>query len=198
MDPDLRAHINMPLVPINREGLYVIIAVPGVSILGCPCVLTYSFTNYSRLKRNAEEVRNYIAASSGGAKVSVDQQSGSLSKQPSAADVARMGDAFSSTASFKDHDAGNAISADLGRQRAGDAKGSDVSDAGLNANDAFPVLARQKAYGAVTGALLDGVGNGDAAAAVASATTVDAAVAYSIMAANVSRGTKRDSFAEGV
>ncbi|KAH7936689.1 hypothetical protein HPB49_002651 [Dermacentor silvarum] len=62
MDPELRAHANMPVVLTNREGLYVIIAVLGIAILSCTCVLTYSFTNYSRLKRNAEEVRNYIAA----------------------------------------------------------------------------------------------------------------------------------------
>ncbi|KAH8026636.1 hypothetical protein HPB51_023146 [Rhipicephalus microplus] len=38
-----------------------VIAVLAVSILGCGGVLTYSFTNYAKLKRNAEEVRNYIA-----------------------------------------------------------------------------------------------------------------------------------------
>lgn len=54
--------MNLPVVLLNRDGLYVIIAVLGVSILGCACVLTYSFANYSKLKHNAEEVRNYIAS----------------------------------------------------------------------------------------------------------------------------------------
>lgn len=62
MEPELQTQVNLPVVLINREGLYVIIAVLGVSILGCACVLTYSFTNYNKLKRNAEEVRNYIAS----------------------------------------------------------------------------------------------------------------------------------------
>ncbi|KAL1436111.1 hypothetical protein MTO96_010856 [Rhipicephalus appendiculatus] len=56
-------------VLINREGLYVIAAVLGVSTPGCACVLTYSFTkysftNYNELKRNAEEMRQYIPARS--------------------------------------------------------------------------------------------------------------------------------------
>ncbi|KAH7934383.1 hypothetical protein HPB49_025353 [Dermacentor silvarum] len=38
-----------------------IIAVLEVSILGCACVLAYSLGNYSKVKKNAEEVRNYIA-----------------------------------------------------------------------------------------------------------------------------------------
>ncbi|KAH6947818.1 hypothetical protein HPB50_021547 [Hyalomma asiaticum] len=60
MDPELQAQVNMPVVLMNREGLYAIVAVLGVSILGCACVLTYSFTNYSKMKRNAEEVRSYM------------------------------------------------------------------------------------------------------------------------------------------
>lgn len=72
MEAGLHTQVSLPVVLINREGLYVIIAVLGVSILGCACVLTYSFTNYTKLKKNAEEVRNYIssktklAAQSGG------------------------------------------------------------------------------------------------------------------------------------
>lgn len=55
---------NLPVVLMNREDLYVIVAVLGVSLPGCACVLTYSFANYNRLKRNAEEMRQYIAARS--------------------------------------------------------------------------------------------------------------------------------------
>ncbi|XP_077544701.1 uncharacterized protein LOC144157839 [Haemaphysalis longicornis] len=62
MEPELQTRVNLPVVLLNREGLYVIIAVLGVSILGCVCVLTYSFLNYSKLKSNAEEVRRYIAS----------------------------------------------------------------------------------------------------------------------------------------
>lgn len=62
MDPELRTEVNLPIVIVNRESLYVIIAVLGISILGCACVLTYSFINYHKLKRNAEEVRSYIPA----------------------------------------------------------------------------------------------------------------------------------------
>ncbi|KAH7960714.1 hypothetical protein HPB49_022519 [Dermacentor silvarum] len=190
--PELRAHATLPVVLINRGGLYVIIAVLDVSILGCACVLTYSFTNYSRLKRNAEEVRNYIAASAGVAKVAGDKKS--LSKQPSAADDARMGDALASSVSFKDLvDAGNAISTDLRRQRAVDGNGSGVSSAGRSgrsANDTFLELARQEASGAVKGALQDGVGDNGALAAVVAARTVGVTVAYSIMAANGSTTTK--------
>ncbi|KAH9364066.1 hypothetical protein HPB48_010710 [Haemaphysalis longicornis] len=63
MEPELQARVNLQAqVLLNREGLYVIIVVLGASILGCVCVLTYSFLNYSKLKSNAAEVRNYIAA----------------------------------------------------------------------------------------------------------------------------------------
>ncbi|KAL1467329.1 hypothetical protein MTO96_026212 [Rhipicephalus appendiculatus] len=62
MDAELQTSVNLPVVLINRKGLYVIIAVLGVSILGCVGVLTYSFTNYAKLKRNVEEVRSYIAS----------------------------------------------------------------------------------------------------------------------------------------
>ncbi|KAH6935753.1 hypothetical protein HPB50_009320 [Hyalomma asiaticum] len=62
MESEIQARVNIPVVLVNREGLYVIIAVLGVSILGCAGVLTYSFSNYAKLKRNAEEVRNYIAS----------------------------------------------------------------------------------------------------------------------------------------
>ncbi|KAL3251835.1 hypothetical protein MRX96_055034 [Rhipicephalus microplus] len=61
MDAEPHTSVNFPVVLISRRGLYVIIAVLAVSILGCGGVLTYSFTNYAKLKRNAEEVRNYIA-----------------------------------------------------------------------------------------------------------------------------------------
>ncbi|KAH7985667.1 hypothetical protein HPB51_026777 [Rhipicephalus microplus] len=81
MEGELQTRVNVPVVLVNRECLYVIIAVLGVSILGCAGVLTYSFTNHAKLKRNAEEVRNYIASR---AKVA-DQLSGG--KQVTAANA---------------------------------------------------------------------------------------------------------------
>ncbi|KAL3229852.1 hypothetical protein MRX96_003569 [Rhipicephalus microplus] len=62
MDAEPQTSVNLPVVLISRRGLYVIIAVLTVSILGCGGVLTYSFTNYAKLNRNAEDVRNYIAS----------------------------------------------------------------------------------------------------------------------------------------
>ncbi|KAH7968433.1 hypothetical protein HPB52_008412 [Rhipicephalus sanguineus] len=62
MDAELQTRVSLPVVLINRKGLYVIIAVLGVSILGCAGVLTYSFSSYAKLKQNAEEVRSYIAS----------------------------------------------------------------------------------------------------------------------------------------
>lgn len=62
MEAELQTRVNLPVVLVNREGLYVIVAVLGVSILGCAGVLTYSFTNYAKLKRNADEARAYIAS----------------------------------------------------------------------------------------------------------------------------------------
>lgn len=82
MEPDLHTQVNLPVVLINREGLYVIIAVLGVSILGCACVLTYSFTNYNKLKRNAEEVRSYIAS-----RASIANQHGGKLPEARRADV---------------------------------------------------------------------------------------------------------------
>ncbi|KAH7942152.1 hypothetical protein HPB49_021251 [Dermacentor silvarum] len=60
METEVQARVGLPVVLVNRDGLYVIIAVLGVSILGCACVLTYSLGNYGKMKKNAEEVRNYI------------------------------------------------------------------------------------------------------------------------------------------
>ncbi|KAH7971595.1 hypothetical protein HPB52_000338 [Rhipicephalus sanguineus] len=61
MEPEVQARANLPVVLVNREGLYVIIGVMSASILGCACVLAYSLSNYDKLRKNAEEVRNYIA-----------------------------------------------------------------------------------------------------------------------------------------
>ncbi|KAH7942144.1 hypothetical protein HPB49_021242 [Dermacentor silvarum] len=74
MEPEVQARLSLPVVLAHSEGLYVIIAVLGVSILGCACVLTYSLGNYGKMKKNAEEVRNYIAHLT--TKAAVDEHSG--------------------------------------------------------------------------------------------------------------------------
>ncbi|KAL3199506.1 hypothetical protein MRX96_013832 [Rhipicephalus microplus] len=58
----LETRVSIPVVFVNRHDLYVIVAVLGVAILGCACVLGYSFSNFAILKRNAEEVRSYNAS----------------------------------------------------------------------------------------------------------------------------------------
>ncbi|KAK8764142.1 hypothetical protein V5799_033248 [Amblyomma americanum] len=62
MDAELQALVNLPVVLVHRKDLYVIVAVLSVSILGCACVLGYSFTNNARLKSSAEMLRAYIAS----------------------------------------------------------------------------------------------------------------------------------------
>ncbi|KAL3194306.1 hypothetical protein MRX96_016433 [Rhipicephalus microplus] len=57
----------------KREDLYVIIVELEVFIPVFACVLTYSFANYTRSKRNAEDLRQYIA-SADGVGVTADQQ----------------------------------------------------------------------------------------------------------------------------
>ncbi|KAH7942154.1 hypothetical protein HPB49_021253 [Dermacentor silvarum] len=94
MEPEVRARLSLPVVLVNREGLYVIIAVLGVSILGCACVLTYSPSHYGKLKKNAEEVRNYIAPR--GIKATAGEHGGG--KKTAAAVDAATSDAHSVTA----------------------------------------------------------------------------------------------------
>ncbi|KAH7982585.1 hypothetical protein HPB52_005774 [Rhipicephalus sanguineus] len=62
MESELETRVNLPVVQVNRGGLYAVVAVLGIVILACVCVLAYSFSNYAMLKRNAEEMRLYIAS----------------------------------------------------------------------------------------------------------------------------------------
>lgn len=121
MESELQTQVNLPVVLINREGLYVIIAVLGVSILGCACVLTYSFTNYNKLKRNAEEVRNYIASRANVA----NQHGGKLPEAPGA----RRADGRSDTRkAFPGH-----------------GSRADAPSKGEALNETFAIVARQEA-----------------------------------------------------
>ncbi|KAL1436119.1 hypothetical protein MTO96_010864 [Rhipicephalus appendiculatus] len=47
-------------VLVNHLSLYVIIAVLSAFIPGCTCVLMYSSANNTRLKNNAEGIRQYV------------------------------------------------------------------------------------------------------------------------------------------
>ncbi|XP_077520391.1 uncharacterized protein LOC144130332 [Amblyomma americanum] len=62
MEPEPPPPGNLPTVLVSRGSLYVIVAVMGLSVLGCVCALAYSLANYARLKQNAEEARRYIAS----------------------------------------------------------------------------------------------------------------------------------------
>lgn len=73
MESELETRVNIPVVFVNRHDLYAIVVVLGIAILSCACVLGYSFSNFTQLKRNAEEVRNYIASRAN----SADQLGGS-------------------------------------------------------------------------------------------------------------------------
>ncbi|KAK8758539.1 hypothetical protein V5799_034418 [Amblyomma americanum] len=84
MERELQAQFNLPVVLVSRDGLYVILAVLGASILACACVLAYSFNNYNQLKRNAEEARKYIASR---AKVADQQKSAAGRKGAASASV---------------------------------------------------------------------------------------------------------------
>ncbi|KAL3193640.1 hypothetical protein MRX96_016984 [Rhipicephalus microplus] len=62
MESDSETRVSIPVVFVNRHGLYVIVVVLGVAILGSACVLGLSFRNFTMLKQSAEEVHGYIAS----------------------------------------------------------------------------------------------------------------------------------------
>lgn len=62
MEPGMETRVSIPVVLVNRQELYAIVAVLGIAILGCVCVLGFSYSNFAKLKRNADEVRDYIAS----------------------------------------------------------------------------------------------------------------------------------------
>ncbi|KAH6926916.1 hypothetical protein HPB50_023532 [Hyalomma asiaticum] len=53
------ARASLPVVLVNREGMYAVVAVLGVSIPGCAGVPAFSVGNYGKLATNADEVRDY-------------------------------------------------------------------------------------------------------------------------------------------
>ncbi|KAL3253795.1 hypothetical protein MRX96_054568 [Rhipicephalus microplus] len=62
MERELETRVDLPVVRVNRGGLYVIVAVLGIVIIASLSVTGYSLHNYAMLKRNAEELRQYNAS----------------------------------------------------------------------------------------------------------------------------------------
>ncbi|KAH7981327.1 hypothetical protein HPB49_023149 [Dermacentor silvarum] len=192
MEPELQTQVNLPVVLMNREGLYAIVAVLGVSILGCACVLTYSFTNYSKMKRNAEEVRNYMASR---AKL-VHERSGT--KQAGVSKVALA-------ASATDKASVLAVPAkeakvEMGKQQGPPIDGNDtfVSQTAIGASAAVTTL---EASGTTGGdeqlsSVDQGGGSGGETVAVAEAVANSAPVVYSMMSASVSWNATEHGSAE--
>ncbi|KAH7977081.1 hypothetical protein HPB51_027056 [Rhipicephalus microplus] len=56
VESELETRVIIPVTFVNYHDFYVIVAVLGIAILGCACVLGYSFSNLTMLKRNAEEL----------------------------------------------------------------------------------------------------------------------------------------------
>ncbi|KAH7954611.1 hypothetical protein HPB49_020126 [Dermacentor silvarum] len=165
MDAEIQTRVNLPVVLINREGLFVIIAVLVISILGCAGVLTYSFSNYTKLKRNAEDVRGYIvsrvkaADQLGGDKQAADGASGVTS----ADDRLATANVMSAPAAASDHVADTGLSTSIG-----------VSE-GRSINDTIAVTARQEiSAGGLDSRLSDTVQGDDSSNVPAATTATDA------------------------
>ncbi|KAL1435199.1 hypothetical protein MTO96_011123 [Rhipicephalus appendiculatus] len=146
MEPEVQARGNLPVVLVDREGLYVIIGVMSASILGCACVLAYSLSNYGKLRKNAEEVRNYIAQH--GSKAAVGERSGAEYSAPAAAGGVGTSDARSVSIDNPDPMAsanGSRIGANpsLGAGR----NISDFASAVRSVSDTFAVAAKQEVSG---------------------------------------------------
>ncbi|KAL3193635.1 hypothetical protein MRX96_016979 [Rhipicephalus microplus] len=62
MESELETRVSMPVVFVNRHDLYLTLAMLGVAIVSCACVLAYSIRHIGMLKPNAEEVRGYTAS----------------------------------------------------------------------------------------------------------------------------------------
>ncbi|XP_049526675.1 uncharacterized protein LOC125946755 [Dermacentor silvarum] len=145
MEPEVQARVGLPVVLVNRDGLYVIIAVLGVSILGCACVLTYSLGNYGKLMKYAEEVRNYIFHRD--TKAAVKEHSGG--KQTTAAGDTRPSDVRSVTVQIPTPNASaNGPRVDAGPSLGAGPTNSDNASLVRSVNDTFVVSAKQEEYGA--------------------------------------------------
>ncbi|KAH7978329.1 hypothetical protein HPB49_005199 [Dermacentor silvarum] len=165
MDSELQTQVNLPVVLINRQGLYVIVAVLGLSILACVCVLAYSFVNYTRLKRDAEEVRRVIGSRE---KETSDRQSNG--KRNATTGGARLPE----------------VKAPLPTPILSTKRDGNKSDVIVGQSDTFALLARQEAV--VDAQQLNAVlgrGSGDTSASAVAADAKGVAAVYSITTANV-------------
>ncbi|KAH7942153.1 hypothetical protein HPB49_021252 [Dermacentor silvarum] len=145
METEVQARVGLPVVLVNRDGLYVIIAVLGVSILGCACVLTYSLGNYGKMKKNAEEVRNYILHRD--TKAAVKEHSGG--KQTTATGGTGPSDARSVTVQIRmPNYSAKGSSVDAGPSLGAGPNNSDYASVVPSVNDSFVVSAKQDEYSA--------------------------------------------------
>ncbi|KAK8756965.1 hypothetical protein V5799_000329 [Amblyomma americanum] len=62
MDPELQTLVKLPVVLVSRKELYSIITVLGLTVLGCACVLGYSFAHCGELDHGVEKLRIYITS----------------------------------------------------------------------------------------------------------------------------------------
>ncbi|KAL3193650.1 hypothetical protein MRX96_016993 [Rhipicephalus microplus] len=62
MERDHEARVHLPVVRVNRGGLYGIVAALGIVIVASLSMAGYSLHNYAKLKRHAEDLRHYIAS----------------------------------------------------------------------------------------------------------------------------------------
>ncbi|KAH7942155.1 hypothetical protein HPB49_021254 [Dermacentor silvarum] len=145
MEPEVQARVGLPVVLVNRDGLYVIIAVLGVSILGCACVLTYSLGNYGKLMKYAEEVRNYIFHRD--TKAAVKEHSGG--KQVTAAGGTGPSDARSVNVKIPMPNASaKGSTVDAGPSLGAGPNNNDYASVVRSVNATFVVSAKQEEYGA--------------------------------------------------
>lgn len=193
MEPELQTQVNLPVVLMNREGLYAIVAVLGVSILGCACVLTYSFTNYSKMKRNAEEVRNYMASRAKLAHERSGTKQAGVSKVALAASATDKASVLAVPA--------KEAKVEIGKQQGPPIDGNDtfVSLTAIGASAAVTTLEASGATGGGDEQLSSvdqGGGSGGETVAVAEAVANSAPVVYTMMATNVSWNATEHGSAE--
>ncbi|KAL1471937.1 hypothetical protein MTO96_023408 [Rhipicephalus appendiculatus] len=174
MESEFETRVNFPVVRVNRGGLYAIVAVLGIIILACLSVLAYSFRNYAMLKRNAEDMRQFIASRT--------NMTGQLGSDTSAADGA--GDRLPH--SLKSPGPAAAMPGVIAETKLGTRAKKKRTFLVQSVNGTLVMIARQEAtpntqrLGATRGA-----GGGEPPAAVAAVASKAPAAAYDILVANV-------------
>lgn len=146
---ELRTQTTPGVATINHESLYRIVAVLGVSILGCACVLTYSVCKYSNLKKNVDEARQCIAFR--GAEVDTDRHDHAVG----VGGVTVMGDSRCLTVTkvpvtLDDWPHEASVNTEAHRDTSLGDTGNDSFSVGLSLNDTFVAIAKVEACAAVT------------------------------------------------